>query len=56
MCEIDRKRKINAGIIEIDLKENRAVALISYKKSVRDLNIIDKKLKYKNKNFKPRED
>lgn len=53
MYEIDGKIKINVGIIEVHLKENKAIALIQ---EVRDLNIIDKKLKYKNKTFKPRRD
>lgn len=59
--EMDGKRKIylmsNAGIIEVHLKENKTIALISSPyQEVRDLNIIDKKLKYKNKNFKRRRD
>lgn len=61
MYEMDGKRKIylmsNAAIIEVHLKENKTIALISSPyQEVRDLNIIDKKLKYKNKNFKPRRD
>lgn len=50
MYEMDGKRKIylmsNAGIIEVHLKENKTIALISNPyQEVRDLNIIDKKLK-----------